>query len=173
MKKMNTCEVTIPANGASVRVAAAPRATPNARQELSEVRLPGVLVGRVAAIQESGEPLVDFPGNTSGELVPARSLVPITAADAGREVALIFEDGDSSKPIIAGLLQALRPSSRGREVKLDDESLLLSAKKEVVIQCGKASITLTSAGKVLIQGEYLLSRSSGVNKIRGGSIQLN
>jgi hypothetical protein len=173
MKKMNICEVTIPANGASNRGAATPRATRKARQELSEVRLPGVLVGRIAAIRESGEPLVDFPGNISGELVPARSLVPITTQDAGREVALTFEDGDSSKPIIAGLLQLLPPSSPDREVKVDDESLLLSAKKEVVIQCGKASITLTSAGKVLIRGAYLLSRSSGVNRIKGGSVQIN
>jgi hypothetical protein len=42
-----------------------------------------------------------------------------------------------------------------------------------VLRCGKASITLTSAGKVLIRGTYVLSRSSGVNKIKGGSIQLN
>jgi hypothetical protein len=58
-------------------------------------------------------------------------------------------------------------------VKLDGDSLILSAKRDIVLQCGKSFITLTSAGKVLIQGEYLLSRSSGVNKIRGGSIQLN
>jgi hypothetical protein len=146
---------------------------PNAKHDLPEVRLPSVLLGRIVAMRESGEPLVDFP-EMLRELVSARSLVSITATHAGREVALTFEDGDSAKPIIAGLLQALQPSSTSqREVKLDGESLLLTAKKEVVLQCGKASITLTSAGKVLIQGEYVLSRSSGVNKIRGGSIQLN
>ena len=174
MKKLNTCEVTIPANGGSAPAITTSRTTPNAKHYLPEVRLPSVLLGRIVAMRESGEPLVDFPGNTSGELVSARSLVSITATHAGREVALTFEDGDSAKPIIAGLLQALQPPSTSpREVKLDGESLLLTAKKEVVLQCGKASITLTSAGKVLIQGEYVLSRSSGVNKIRGGSIQLN
>jgi hypothetical protein len=174
MKKMNSCEVTIPANRASARVVTTRRPTRNARQELSEVRLPGVLLGRIASIRESGEPLVDFPGNTSGELVPARSLIPITTTDAGREVALTFEDGDSVKPIIAGLLQVLpSPSPGQRDVKLDNESLHLTARKEVVIQCGKASITLTSAGKVLIRGAYLLSRSSGVNRIKGGSVQIN
>ena len=29
------------------------------------------------------------------------------------------------------------------------------------------------AGKVLIRGAYLLSRSSGVNRIKGGSVQIN
>ena len=37
----------------------------------------------------------------------------------------------------------------------------------------EASITLTRAGKVLIQGSYVSSRSTGVNRIKGGSVQLN
>ena len=59
------------------------------------------------------------------------------------------------------------------EVDADGERLIVSAKEQVVIRCGKASITLTKAGKVLIQGAYVLSRSSGVNRIKGGSVQLN
>jgi hypothetical protein len=42
-----------------------------------------------------------------------------------------------------------------------------------VLHCGKASITLTRAGKVIIRGEYVLARSSGVNRIVGGSVQIN
>ena len=33
--------------------------------------------------------------------------------------------------------------------------------------------TLTRAGKILIRGAYLLARSSGVNRIQGGSVQIN
>jgi hypothetical protein len=47
------------------------------------------------------------------------------------------------------------------------------AKEQVVLKCGKASITLTKAGKVLIQGSYVLSRSSGINRVKGGSVQIN
>ena len=146
---------------------------PCAAEQLTGSRFPSVIVGRIAALQESVVPLVDFPGNSSGKLVPAQALVPVTTADTGRNVALTFEDGDPSLPIIVGLFQTPRAIAPQREVKVDDESLVLSAKKEVVIRCGKSSITLTGAGKVLIQGEYVLSRSSGVIKIRGGSIQLN
>ena len=42
-----------------------------------------------------------------------------------------------------------------------------------MLRCGKASITLTREGKVLIKGAYLSSRSSGVNRIKGGSVQIN
>ena len=49
----------------------------------------------------------------------------------------------------------------------------ITAEKEIVLKCGKASITLTKAGKVIIRGTYLLNRSSGVNRIKGGSVQIN
>ena len=47
------------------------------------------------------------------------------------------------------------------------------SKEQLVLRCGKASITLTKAGKVLIDGSHVLSRSSGVNRVKGGSVQLN
>ena len=57
--------------------------------------------------------------------------------------------------------------------EVDGEKTVVTAQKEIVLRCGKASITLTRAGKVLIRGAYLLSRSSGVNRIKGGSVQIN
>jgi hypothetical protein len=59
------------------------------------------------------------------------------------------------------------------EVDVDDKRMLITAKEQLVLRCGKASITLTKAGKVMIEGNYVLSRSSGVNRIKGGSVQLN
>jgi hypothetical protein len=141
-----------------------------------------VSIGRIVAIHKASA-LVDFPANVSGELVPARSLVPVSDKEIGREIALAFEENDPVKPLILGILQsgdrhgANGPEARSGpqpvEVKVDEDILTLSAKKEIVLRCGKASITLTSAGKLLIQGEYVVSRSSGVNKIRGGSVQIN
>lgn len=145
-----------------------------AQDKLCDVVLPSVVVGRIAAMDESGQLLVDFPGNASGNLVSARSLVPLQTADIGREVALNFENADQTLPVIMGVFQQRGPvSAPAVDVRIDNESLMLSAKREIVLQCGKASITLTSAGKVLIRGAYLLSRSSGVNRIKGGSVQIN
>jgi hypothetical protein len=53
------------------------------------------------------------------------------------------------------------------------ERLELVAEKEIVLRVGDASITLTRAGKIILRGTYVLSRSSGVNKIKGGSVQIN
>jgi hypothetical protein len=49
----------------------------------------------------------------------------------------------------------------------------VQAAEELVLRCGDASITLTRAGKIILRGTYLLSRSSGVNRIKGGSVQIN
>lgn len=141
-----------------------------------------VIVGTLAGINDSGGPLVRHPLDPSGRLLPARTTVPIVPEQVDREVVLAFESGDPDRPIVLGVLR--RPEdgepSQPRAVAqpvvqatLDGEQLLLSARQEIVLRCGKASLTLTRAGKVIIRGAYLLSRSSGVNQIKGGSVQIN
>jgi hypothetical protein len=58
-------------------------------------------------------------------------------------------------------------------VDADGQRLVVSAKQQLVLRCGKASITLTKAGKIVISGEHVSSRSSNVNRIVGGSVQIN
>jgi hypothetical protein len=59
------------------------------------------------------------------------------------------------------------------EMDVDGERMVVTAKSELVLRCGKATITLTKEGKVLIEGTFVSSRSSGVQRIKGGAIQLN
>ena len=139
----------------------------------SESRIEGVVIGLFAGFAESGEPLVDYPGNPLGRPLTARSTAVLDDKDSGREAALLFERGDPSRPILVGLIQEPRLSQGKIEAQVDEEVLTFTANKQIVLKCGKASITLTRAGKVLIRGAYLSSRSSGVNRIKGGSIQLN
>ena len=142
-----------------------------------------VVIGQVVSLDKDGSPFVDHPFNHVDAPLPARSLVSVTTADIGREAALMFENGDATKPILMGLVHQhtdsepfvskVSDAARPLDVKADDERITLTANKEIVLRCGKASITLTKSGKVLIRGAYLSSRSSGVNRIKGGSIQLN
>lgn len=130
-------------------------------------QIDGVVIGTLVGLDPGGMPLVAFPG-AAGPLA-ARTLALLRPEDVGAEVALLFEGGAPERPVIAGRL--LRPEPV--EVERDGERLELTAEREIVLRCGKASITLTRAGKVLIRGAYVSSRSSGVNKIKGGSVQLN
>lgn len=136
----------------------------------SQARLDGVMIGTLLALPDDGSPRVSFPGCTDAQGLVARSMAALTGADIGAQVALMFENGDPLRPLVIGRLLGTAPAA---QVKLDDERLELRAEQEIVLRCGKASITLTRAGKVIIQGAYLSSRSSGVNRIKGGSVQIN
>jgi hypothetical protein len=59
-----------------------------------------------------------------------------------------------------------------KEREAPDE-LLFTATKQITIRCGESSITLTAAGKIILRGKYIVSRSSGVQRIKGGSVQIN
>jgi hypothetical protein len=148
-------------------------------------RIDGVVIGVVTKLESSGEVFVDYPSNPSSDSLPARSTIIVKVHDIGQEVALMFEEGNPGKPIVLGLIQhfdakaptlldqMLLGNANQMDVQVDHERLTLTAEKEVVIKCGEASITLTKAGKILIRGTYVLSSSSGVNRIKGGSVQIN
>ena len=59
------------------------------------------------------------------------------------------------------------------DVDVDGQRMIISAKEQLVLRCGKASITLTKAGKLILQGTYVSSQSSGVLRIKGGSVHIN
>jgi hypothetical protein len=142
----------------------------------------GVMIGTLIGIDDAGRPWVDFSGAPSASGLAARSTTSVSKDDMGRMVALMFEGGDPRRPILIGFIQnpldvmisATNASGdRVAETKVDGERVVLKADHEIVLQCGKASITLTRAGKVLLRGAYVSSRSSGVNRIKGGSVQIN
>ncbi len=137
----------------------------------------GVVRGVFAGVESSGLALVDFEANPDDGPIAAASLVALTRADVGKPVILAFEGGDVAAPVIMGLIKPLSVvAARGEpdaQTVLDGERLVLSAEREVVLRCGDASLTLTSDGKVLIRGHYVLSRASDVNRIKGGTVQIN
>ena len=137
----------------------------------------GVTVGRLLALRDGVTPLVALSGAES-VAVEARATVDLNNAHVGGQVVLVFDTGDRAKPIVVGVvrnsLHAERASVSGEvEVDADGRRLVVSAQEQLVLRCGKASITLTKAGKVIISGAYVSSRSSTVNRIIGGSVQIN
>jgi hypothetical protein len=154
-----------------------------------------IVIGHIAGIDSQGQPLVEYVGNPTGQPLVAMSTMGITPGHVGRSAALLFANGDPRSPVIMGLIHSPlhdlivayeaqpqeqasesheHPSGlKADEVTVDGRRVVLEGKEEVVIKCGEASITLTKAGKILIRGNYLLNRSTGVNRIMGGSVQVN
>jgi hypothetical protein len=139
----------------------------------------GVMIGELIGIANGGlAPLVRYQGQPGSAALLAQSVVDLHGSHIGKRVVLAFEEADACRPIVMGVLvdgvSALPDVPRGKvEVDADGQRMIVSAKDQLVLRCGAASITLTKAGKVLIQGTYVSSRSSGVNRVKGGSVQLN
>ena len=144
-------------------------------------RIDGVLIGQLVGFDAEGLALVDWPGCPISGGQKARVMAAMTPNDVGRRAALLFEGGDPAKPVVMGFLFEGQPmpapvipfSAERTQASVDGDRVVLSAEKEIVLQCGPASITLTRAGKIILRGTYVSSRSSGVNRIQGGSVQIN
>lgn len=159
-------------------LAAAPGGAGTPRIDLT-TSIHGVVVGELLALADDGAtPLVRFAGQVGIGAVRARTSVDLHGPHIGCAVVLMCEQGDPTRPIILGVLRdrAGWPADRGIaqvDVDLDGERMVVSAREQLVLRCGKARITLTKAGKVLVEGTYVSSRSSGMNRLKGAAIQLN
>ena len=137
-----------------------------------------VLIGTLAGFAADGvTPLVCYAEHPGTAAVPARTTVELYGVHIGREVVLTFDRGDVQRPIIIGYLRdppvQSAPVDGHCEISVDDQRLVISAKERIVLRCGKASITLTKDGKVVVQGAYVSNQSSGVLRLKGGSVQIN
>jgi hypothetical protein len=152
-------------------------------------KISGIKVGKIVEIDDNRKVLVDFPGNTLGPVAArftdtAKSLLTGDSNFKNNGVLLVFEHDDPTLPIILGFLyddvdRSDQPEETAFEIEepkdvfIDGKRVTFDAGEEIVLRCGKSSITLTRAGKIIIRGAYLLNRSSGVNRIKGASVQIN
>ncbi len=148
------------------------------------VRVPGVVVGVIVGENRDGRPLVRWAARQRARAVATLWMEdpPRWSACKGIRAVLGFEGGDEAKPLLLGLLDAPRHLDTISEAPIDREQSVPSSKpkvlrieseQELVLECGKAKIALRADGRVTILGGYVLTRSKGVNKIRGASVQIN
>lgn len=139
----------------------------------------GAVVGKLLAVSNCGHgAYVCFSNQPGSAAIEARTTVNLHASHIGRDVTLVFEDSNPALPIVVGLIS--EPHTTGVdeqegtiEIEADGARLLLSAREELVLRCGKATITLTKQGNVVIRGMRVSTHASDVNRIKGGSVQIN
>jgi hypothetical protein len=137
-------------------------------------------IARFQGFDLDERPIVSGLLEAPSQMVTARTTVSLLHTSVGSEVVVVCEENDFRRPIIIGVLQERQAAPvhadsqrHSLPVQVDDQRHVLSAEREIVLRCGDASITLTRAGKILIRGAYVSSSSSGVNRIKGGSVQIN
>lgn len=148
----------------------------------------GIIAGRIVGVTEDLCAIVDYPGNPLGPIA-ARTIIQTRAQNKRNDllhkpVLLVLENSDPGLPIIIGIIHdtlivklaeetIIDLGVRLRDVAIDGERLVLDARKEVVLRCGKGSIRLLADGKIVIKGTRLVSRASNTNKVRGASVSIN
>ncbi len=150
-------------------------------------RIAGARVGRVVSAR-GGEVKVEVEGTTRGPTVARLSAAVDDAAlaDAARErqeALLLFEEGDPGRPVLVALLRsatplldavlAAPPPQARTTARVDGQRVEIEGREEVVLRCGKASITLRRDGKVVVRGVNVVTQADAVQKIRGGKVQIN
>jgi hypothetical protein len=151
-----------------------------------QLNIYGPVVGKIAGYDEDRGILVDFPNN-HGPPISARCIVALDRDTVEWAVAnqqgavLLFENDNATAPILLGLVQSTKlqevclaqPAETPKEALIDGRRVAIEARNEIVLRCGQASITLHRNGKVMLNGTQVVSQSTGVNRIRGGSVEIN
>ncbi|MEI8720149.1 MULTISPECIES: DUF6484 domain-containing protein [unclassified Mesorhizobium] len=135
-------------------------------------RIDGVAIGLLIGF-DGGMPLVVFVGNPRETAIPARSLAELDSTAIGSEVALLFEGGDPTRPLVVGRIVEPLRKNRDLQIIRDGERVSIAADQRIELRCGQASIILEKDGRITIRGSQLTSHASGTNRIRGGAIHLN
>ena len=143
-----------------------------------------VRVGHIVDVQQ-GCPYVKYDNADADFPVVARVAMTgqSTSQDAqliGKKVLMVLENGDPTLPIIIGLIsdvlpRPLSPIHGNIEdgFELNGKRMSFEGREEVVLRCGKASITLRADGQVVVKGTRLMSRASETNKVRGATVLIN
>ena len=134
----------------------------------------GSIIGELLAVTDAGATALVRWLDDTGErhAVPARTIVDLQAGDIGGDVLLIFERGEVSAPVVLGVVRR-QPEPAEVDLWVDGERLVVTARHQLVLRCGLASLALRQDGRIELHGTTIVSQASGSNRIRGGSVELN
>ncbi|HEV2331445.1 MAG TPA: hypothetical protein VGY56_21895 [Verrucomicrobiae bacterium] len=131
--------------------------------------------GRVLFVAEQGDglpvPVVIGMAISDGVLIPA--------ARNHQRALVVRTDESPSHWVLIGLVRE-RVSSAARdavpgelEVKVDGETLRLTADREIELRCGNASLVLRQSGRVILKGTHVVTSSRGPLKVKGATVEIN
>ncbi len=142
------------------------------------------LSGHLHGIDEEGRVLFRAEGSAQTPVPVAIGLAIsdgalAKAARLGQRALVVLTDDPAPRWVLVGLVRervgaAARDARPGElEVRVDGETLRLSAERQIELRCGKSSLLLRHDGRVVLSGNYVVSASRGPMKIKGATIALN
>ena len=135
--------------------------------------LPVLLIGELRGSDAENRPLVQLEDGRrmTAQVVCSQGAKVNWQASAGRKVVVGLLGAQQDAIAILGFVDApvIEATCDGGTA----ERVHLEAKRELVLECGKARISLRADGQIKILGGTVVSRATEANKIRGGSVQIN
>lgn len=132
--------------------------------------------GRLVGFADGGRtPLVTLAGPIACR---AETTVDLHGAHIGHDVVALVEAGAEPKILVIGVVRRdestlLRDLPARVDLSADGERMTVEARNQLVLRCGRASLTLHADGRVEVRGDTIVSQAVGANHVRGGSVQLN
>jgi hypothetical protein len=136
-----------------------------------------LLVGRVLEGWSPANPAhATIRWRTSDGQLNERTLTVVKDVSvAAGDLVLLQRPANWPEWIVTQVLESLNQLNLPAvpEVIVDGKRVQIEGTQEVVLRCGKASITLRSNGRLIIRGAYIETRASGTNRIKGGAVLIN
>lgn len=143
-----------------------------------------VITGHLRGVDDEGRILFE-PEQSGGGPVPVAigaaisDGVLIPAARNQQRALVVRTSENPSRLILIALVRervsaAARDAAPGQlEVKVDGETLRLTADHEIELRCGKASLILRQSGRVILKGTHVVTSSRGPLKVKGATVEIN
>ena len=160
------------------------RELPSVADTLATLSRPGarMLLGHLDGLDAEGRIL--FRATSETESRPVTIGVELSdgalvkAARTGRRAAVLAGEDDETRVLVGLLRERVAAQARDAlpgnlEVRVDGETLRLSAESSIELRCGKARLVLRRDGRVTLEGAHIVSTSTGPQRIKGATIALN
>ena len=162
--------------------------TVNLEDFVSPFVVSGNCVGRISHIDPDTRVVyVDYSGNPSGGLLPAKLGRPFTLKDLEKaidyvlDVKLEFENNNPATPVITNVYYSILDNTsedmedkEPGDIHIKGKRIIIEGETEIVIKSGGVSTTYAAQdGKLVSKAVDIISEALHNNKVRGASIKLN
>ena len=161
-----------------------PRDTPSVADTLATLSRSGahMLVGHLDGLDAEGRILFRAANETESRPVTIGVEMSdgalVKAARTARRAAVLADQDGDLRVLVALLRERVAERARDAlpgelEVRVDGETLRLTAESSIELRCGKARLVLRRDGRVTLEGAHIVSASTGPQRIKGATIALN
>jgi hypothetical protein len=109
--------------------------------------------------------------NPHPELVPGSAVLFAPPETEGRRGCVLGVIGKYASSCESERTNGADQESESLTIRRDNIEIVADSK--LVLRCGEGTLTVSDDGTIIIRGTRMLSRSKGINKIKGAAVQIN